>query len=867
MISPQAIGSQWTGPVIELKELCRTFGATHAVDHVSFEVPRGSVFGYIGPNGAGKTTSMRILATLELPTSGQALVEGLSSVNDPDRVRARLGFMPDSFGTYSDTNCAEYLDFFARSHGLVGRERTRRLRWVMDFTGLRALAYKPIRGLSKGMRQRLCLGRALIHDPGVLILDEPAAGLDPRARIELRKIIRTLAAEDKTILVSSHILTELAEMCDRIGILEQGRLLATGTVDEIRKTLKRSRDIVVEIAGSLDPAMKLLGSLDAVQDLRREEDQIHFAVDGGDETQILVLRALCDAHPCAGVFLARRIARGCLSSDYAGACAMNDASERSVPESPAVALESDALSLGGGQSDEIDYHPLARDSDGVGGWGWIDHCGERLADWLNPILIKEARQSLKSRQFIVTFFLLLAASCVWTILGVVVNAPDVYYVPTGESLLAGYYFVLAIPLVGMVPLAAHRSLAAEIDDDTFEMLVITQLSSMRIVMGKLNSAMLQMMVYFAAIVPCLAFSYLLRGVNLPTIAMLIGIVFFTALLITSFALMLATLAPHRAGQTLALLGVLAVIFFAEITCAAFCLDGVLNGNMGAETESIMFTILFIIVGASCIVVFIKAAAARIAPVTENKSTGLRWCMFTQQLLWIATIAYLVLWYRDLEVLNFGVMVVGGYWLVMGTLMLSESPELSPRVQRGLPSTLAGRTLMTWFNPGPGTGYVFAIASGSVAAVMMGGFGLLAESDRAPRTDPATFATIIIGYLLAYLGIIRLLVMPLCHRFGRLLSIPIGTAVGVMAIGGILPTILSVVFTGSPPFSYTPLETMDWAWTLVEAFESRYSPLLAMLILVTGIVLTMINFAFLFRDFRYRRISVPERVLEDQHGLS
>ena len=374
----------------------------------------------------------------------------------------------------------------------------------------------------------------------------------------------------------------------------------------------------------------------------------------------------------------------------------------------------------GGQSDEVDYHPLALDADGVGLWGWIDRCGQRLADWLNPILVKEARQSLKSRQFIITFFLLLAASCFWTIFGVVINAPDVYYVPTGQSLMAGYYFVLAIPLIGMVPLAAHRSLAAEIDDDTFEMLVITRLSAMRIVMGKLNSAMLQMMVYFAAIVPCLAFSYLLRGVSLPTIVMLIAIVFFTALLVTSFSLTLATFAPHRAGQTLALLGLIAVIIFAEFLCAAFCLDGILYERVGNGVETMMFTAMFMIVGGSCIVMFVKAAAARIAPVTENRSTGLRWCMFAQQLLWIAVIAFLALWYEDTEVLNFGTMVVGGYWLVMGTLTLSESPELSPRVQRRLPQTFAGRSLLTWFNPGPGTGYVFAICSGTVRRIGHGG---------------------------------------------------------------------------------------------------------------------------------------------------
>lgn len=292
------IGTVHEGPVIELRRLHRTFGDTHAVNDVSFSVPRGSVFGYIGPNGAGKTTSMRILATLELPTSGEAYVAGFSSVNDPDRVRARLGFMPDGFGTYADTNCAEYLDFFARSYGVLGRQRTARLRWVMDFTGLNPLASKPIRGLSKGMRQRLCLGRALIHDPDVLVLDEPAAGLDPRARIELRQMIRALAAEGKTILVSSHILTELSEMCDTVGILEQGRLLATGSVAEIRNSLRPSRDVLLRIAGDPQPAEQLLTALACVEKLEQTGSvpaTYRFTIQGDDQQQIDVLRALCDA--------------------------------------------------------------------------------------------------------------------------------------------------------------------------------------------------------------------------------------------------------------------------------------------------------------------------------------------------------------------------------------------------------------------------------------------------------------------------------------------------------------------------------------------------------------------------------------------
>ncbi len=258
-------------PMIELRRLHRFFGVTRAVDDVSFEVKRGQVFGYIGPNGAGKTTSMRILATLDLPTYGDALIDGFSVVNDPDRVRRRLGFMPDYFGTYSNINCREYLDFFARAYGVVGKDRLRAMRHVMGFTKLDQMAEKPINGLSKGMKQRLCLGRAMIHNPSVLILDEPAAGLDPRARIELREMIGQLAADGKTVLVSSHILTELAEMCDQVGIIEQGRLLAIGSVEEILVAQKAHRQVQARLLGDAT----LLGDW-----LTRRPDVENVRIDG-----------------------------------------------------------------------------------------------------------------------------------------------------------------------------------------------------------------------------------------------------------------------------------------------------------------------------------------------------------------------------------------------------------------------------------------------------------------------------------------------------------------------------------------------------------------------------------------------------------
>ena len=283
-------------PMIQLWRLHRYFGKTKAVNDVSFEVEAGQVFGFIGPNGAGKTTSMRILSTLDLPDYGDARVDGFSVVNGPDRVRKRLGFMPDHFGTYPNMNCVEYLDFFARSYGLIGRERTKALRHTLAYTGLDKIAEKSIRGLSKGMRQRLCLGRAMIHDPAVLILDEPANGLDPRARIELRHMIRGLATQGKALLVSSHILTELGEMCDAIGIIERGRLVISGTIDAIKARLRPHVDVLVQLiehGESLAAWLKEKPNISNIQVTDRVV-RFQFASDQVQE-QAQLLRSVVDA--------------------------------------------------------------------------------------------------------------------------------------------------------------------------------------------------------------------------------------------------------------------------------------------------------------------------------------------------------------------------------------------------------------------------------------------------------------------------------------------------------------------------------------------------------------------------------------------
>lgn len=282
-------------PQIELRRLHRFFGDTHAVCDVSFEVNGGEVFGYIGPNGAGKTTSMKILATLDEPTAGDALVDGFSVVEDPDRVRRRLGFMPDYFGTYENVNVHEYLDFFARAYGLRGSERTRALAFVKDFTGLDVLATKPIDGLSKGMKQRLCLGRTMIHDPSVMVLDEPAAGLDPRARIELREMISRLADIGKAVLISSHILTELAEVCDRVGIIEQGQLMAVGSVEEISARVETATVVEVRLVGDMEHPQQWFASRSDLVGFKLEGRKASFSHAGDETAQADLLREMVQA--------------------------------------------------------------------------------------------------------------------------------------------------------------------------------------------------------------------------------------------------------------------------------------------------------------------------------------------------------------------------------------------------------------------------------------------------------------------------------------------------------------------------------------------------------------------------------------------
>lgn len=239
-------------PLVQVREIHRVFDHVHAVQGVSFDIMRGQVVGFIGANGAGKTTTMRMMATLDVPTSGSIRIAGQDVVQRPDLVRPLIGWMPDNFGTYACMTVFEYLDFFARAYGFKRTERKARVDEVMEFADLAVLADRPMNKLSKGMGQRLCFGRMLLPDPEFMILDEPAAGLDPKARMEFKNLVRLLARRGKTLFISSHILSELGEMCDTMLFIDAGRIVYHGAADALKHkngiSHSGTAQIVVDVA-------------------------------------------------------------------------------------------------------------------------------------------------------------------------------------------------------------------------------------------------------------------------------------------------------------------------------------------------------------------------------------------------------------------------------------------------------------------------------------------------------------------------------------------------------------------------------------------------------------------------------------------
>ena len=278
--------------MIELLNFTKRYGDLLAVDNLTLKIEPGEMFGFIGPNGAGKSTTIRFLATLLKATGGDGIVNGYHVNKDPLGVRRSVGYMPDNFGVYDGMKVWEFLDFFAVAYQIPRDRRRQVVGDVLDLLDLTGKREAFVNSLSRGMKQRLCLAKTLVHDPPVLILDEPASGLDPRARVEVKALLKELRRMGKTILISSHILTELADCCTSIGIIERGKLLMSGPIDEVYRRIQRNRIVQIKFAENMEAGVSILRSQPETRDVQIENNHVTVELAADDQQAAAILERL-----------------------------------------------------------------------------------------------------------------------------------------------------------------------------------------------------------------------------------------------------------------------------------------------------------------------------------------------------------------------------------------------------------------------------------------------------------------------------------------------------------------------------------------------------------------------------------------------
>lgn len=278
--------------MLQIRNLIKRYGKFTALDNLKMEIKKGEIFGFVGPNGAGKTTTMRIISGLLKADSGEVTIAGVNVTLNPKGLKSKIGYMPDFFGVYDNLKTMEYMEFYASIYGLSGNQAHKLCLELIDLVNLTDQMDNYVDNMSRGMKQRLCLARSLVHNPELLILDEPASGLDPRARLEMKEILRELHKRGKTILISSHILPELAQMCSNIGIIEKGKLVVSGTVEEILAARGTARPIVMKVTENQDKAMEILKKNTLVQNIIIQDNNISILFKGGEPEEANLLATL-----------------------------------------------------------------------------------------------------------------------------------------------------------------------------------------------------------------------------------------------------------------------------------------------------------------------------------------------------------------------------------------------------------------------------------------------------------------------------------------------------------------------------------------------------------------------------------------------
>jgi hypothetical protein len=509
----------------------------------------------------------------------------------------------------------------------------------------------------------------------------------------------------------------------------------------------------------------------------------------------------------------------------------------------------------------------------------LDEWTIRLGDRLNPILVKETRQALKSRQFLITFSVVLCAALGWTVIGSLSMMPQIYTAPSAPRMLIGYYIVLAVPMMLVVPLAAYRSLEGEIDDGTFELLSITTLSPWQIVLGKMASAMLQMLLYFVALFPCVAYAYTLRGVDLPTTLSLLGALILVGSFLTIVALFFAPLAQSRSGRIVTLLFTMVILLAAQFALGTSVINVIWVGNPMRVSESFyvgLFLTAIILAGGHLL---LTATAAQLTPVSENRSTTIRLSLlvFTAVMVGIAIIGWRLnfgayagsgaLWAAAVSIL------LGGLWLLAGSMMAAEQENMTPRIRRELPDSFLSRALLTYLTPGPTTGLIFTSVVGCVLVAMFyywveivarnpttNGF-VTNELYRMQRTS-LWIAMYAVGLLVG----VRVIIMVIRVKNQPRVEIGLAALVATAVLTSLVPYSIGLHLNDYRPFSYNAWQATNWAWTIGEVYNGQID--LSWQGIVSAVFVTAVFLTVLILNPKLvfpRRIATPRRVIEERRA--
>jgi len=537
-------------------------------------------------------------------------------------------------------------------------------------------------------------------------------------------------------------------------------------------------------------------------------------------------------------------------------------------------------------------------------WQQWDDRLEWLSERLNPIVVKEARQALKSKQFTITFGLLLVFGACWTALGVSLQMPAVFHSPSGPFMVAGYYIILAVPLIVIVPFAAFRSLAAEREDGTFDLLSIATLTARQVVIGKLASAMLQMIVYYSAIAPCIAFTYLLRGLDIITIGLMLAYLFLASTLLSALGLALATVTKERHWQVLlsvVLVAGLVIVFWIWLVSMTGLFEMFLTSSPFDDPHFWMANVALVMFHASFIALFVLVAAGQISFATDNRSTPVRWVVFSQHALVFGWSLYCL--FLEPSV-GFVLGATAGlvYWWIVGSFLIGERADLSGRVRRQLPQTLLGRTLLTWFNPGSGTGYVFMLANYGMLLIVLyistalpvWIFELLSNFDkhmpqpmierlRPWSRDPALspfpgpdldhmmqFAFAAWFCMAAYLGVGRLMVLLVRNRVPSGVVFSFLLQIVLVTFGTLIPLVVQLSLFSMQNVEFSYLQTSNPFWTLSQIllnsvggpFPYADTSTSFVILLVAGCGMAVLHFILTIPEIEQTRLVAPQRVLEE-----